>query len=253
MGLGQTDSDYTQYYIGIKSQKIEGSNKIPYAHLVVQKKVNGDLKAQKDERAVSGFIRAISHSTYDWEGAEQKVLCLKLVEGNNLFKIDCNIDSTIGRNLANSILTLTPEVTRLHIRCYEKKSKTDQKVYPHIWIGSSDEQEDGLKWAFSLEDVKPLIHRVEDPTKPGSGKMITVNYDLNIMLWNKWLELEKLLNPVYKELEEKRKDTKTKLRAPAATVTANRTDAPNLQETVDKLDFDQGEPIDNGPSDDLPF
>jgi len=251
MGLGLSDSDYNQYYIGIKSQKIEGANKIPYAHLVVQRKVNGNIRQEKDERGISGFIRAISHSTYDWEGAEQKVLSLKLVEGNDLFKIDCNIDSTIGRNLANSILTLTPEVTRLHLRCYEKKSKIDGKTYAHVWIGSSDEQEDGLKWAFTLDEVKPLIRKVEDPTKPGSGKMITINHDLNIMLWNKWLELEKQLNPHYKELEEKRKNLKSR-NVPAA-VTADRPDAPNLQETVDKLDFDQGEPIDNSPTDDLPF
>jgi hypothetical protein len=248
MGLGLTDSDYNQYYIGIKSQKIEGSNKIPHAHLVVQQKVNGDLKAKKDERGISGFIRAISHSTYDWEGAEQKVLSLKLIEGNDLFKIDCNIDSTIGRNLANSILTLTPDVQRLHIRCYEKKSKTDQKVYPHIWIGSSDDQEDGLKWAFTLDDVKHLIRKVEDPTKPGSGKMITINHDLNIMLWNKWLELEKALNPIYKDLEEKRKKRNPK----AAPATADRPDAPGLQDTVDE--FDPGmEPIVDNSNDELPF
>jgi hypothetical protein len=249
MGLGLTDSDYNQYYIGIKSQKIEGSNKIPYAHLVVQKKVGGDLRTQKDERGISGFIRAISHSTYDWEGAEQKVLSLKLVEGNDLFKIDCNIDSTIGRNIANSILTISPDtVQRLHIRCYEKKSKTDQKVYPHIWIGSSDDQEDGLRWAFSLDDVKHLIRKVEDPTKPGSGKMITINHDLNIMLWNKWLELEKEVNPIYKEMEEKRKKSKPK----ATPVTADRPDAPGLQEAVDE--FDPGlEPVENNPNDDLPF
>jgi hypothetical protein len=252
MGLGLADSDYNQYYIGIKSQKVEGANKIPYAHLVVQKKVNGNIRPVGEERGVSGFIRAISHSTYDWEGAEQKVLSLKLVEGNDMFKIDCNIDSTIGRNLANSILTIDPEkVHRLHLRCYEKKSKTDQKTYAHIWIGSSDEQEDGLKWAFSLEDVKPLIRRVEDPTKPGSGKMITVNYDLNIMLWNKWLELEKAVNPIYKELEEKR--LKLKPKRPATAAAPAREDAPELQEQVDKLDFDQGHPESTQPSDDLPF
>ena len=252
MGLGLADSDYNQYYIGIKSQKVEGANKIPYSHLVVQKKVNGNIKAVGEERGVSGYIRAIAHSTYDWEGAEQKVLSLKLVEGNDMFKIDCNIDSTIGRNLANSILTIDPEkVHRLHIRCYEKKSKTDGKTYPHIWIGSSDEQEDGLKWAFSLEDVKPLIRRVEDPTKPGSGKMITVNYDLNIMLWNKWLELEKAVNPIYKELEEKR--NKLKPKRAAAPITADRPDAKEVQEDVDKLDFDQAHPVNSGSDDELPF
>ena len=250
MGLGLTDSDYNQYYISIKSQKVEGSNKIPYAHLVVQKKINGDLRTQKDERGISGFIRAISHSTYDWEGAEQKVLSIKLIEGNDLFKIDCNIDSTIGRNIANTILTITPDtVHRLHIRCYDKKSKTDGKTYPHVWIGSSDDQEDGLKWAFSLDDVKHLIRKVEDPTKPGSGKLITINHDLNIMLWNKWLELEKEVNPIYKELEEKRKKLKPKAAAP---VTADRPDAPGLQNAIDEFDPGMEPAVDNS-TDDLPF
>jgi hypothetical protein len=252
MGLGLTDSDYNQYYISIKSQKVEGATKIPYSHLVVQKKVNGDLRTQKDERGISGFIRAISHSTYDWEGAEQKVLSLKLIEGNDLFKIDCNIDSTIGRNLANTILTLTPEVTRLHLRCYDKKSKTDGKTYPHIWIGSSDEQEDGLKWAFTLDDVKHLIRKVEDPTKPGSGKMITINHDLNMMLWNKWLELEKELNPIYKELEDNRRKRNPKQ---MAAVTADRADAPDLQNTVDEFDpgMEPAEPSVDNSNDELPF
>lgn len=230
------------YFLNIQAKK---DNKLN-PHFRVQKKEENQIITLKDETEVSGYLYKIAHGSYEYESKTQRTISMHLVDGDDEFKIELNINTNTGRNIMNRVIA-TQEFGWVVIRVYLKDEK-----YVSVFM---ENDQNRMEWAYKPDDVKHLVKEVPDPADP--SKKIKIYHELNSMLLDKWIAHEPIVaenarkKGFIKEADQK-KETEEK---------SNPEPGSKLQEEFDKTaaphpndykpPIEQKPPVDD--NDDLPF
>ncbi|MGC3945377.1 MAG: hypothetical protein QM762_12825 [Chryseolinea sp.] len=158
-----------------------------YPHFSVSKREGGQTVPQPDEFSVSGHLVEIGHGKYEYpknSGAWVETIFLLLVDGAEMYKIEGSADTSLMRNLMNTVIG-TKDWDFMRIRLYAKKDQQGNDN-ANIYITNNDQK---TVWAFDYEkDIKPLVKQYPDPKV--RGKMLKSYLDVNDLLMKHWTELE---------------------------------------------------------------
>lgn len=244
MGLGSKEKEPRIYYMSMRGTK----NKVVNAHFRTQVREPGAAIVDlPDETKVSGLMRAVGHNEYEFpknSGLKQKTIIIYLVDGDDHFKVESNIDSVMGRSLMNSLLG-TKDFDNLKISLRVKNEM------PAISVFNNDQK---TEWKYDYtEKLKPMVYEVEDPK---TGKPVKVYRKVNELLWNDWLVYESYVakraaNLGYDKLG-------TVAQKPATGTKPAEDPGPSLQDEFNAIhepgqSIHEDDPRFIPPADDLPF
>jgi hypothetical protein len=237
MGLGSENPRNKMYYLNLRSKR----DKVVDPHFTVECKVDGNMTKMKDETEVSGQFLKIAHGEYTWESErgpkKERTIAIHLVDGQNEFKIEMNINSSLARNVMNTLCSVKV-LGWVVIRVYVKDK------FPKIFIQNDNES---LGWAFEWKDnLEKLTEKVPDYENP--GEMRTLYTKLNDYLLNAWIGQEKVLNTSAREMAQLNKEEKPANTAGGPAAAEPAPTGGGLQQ-----EFDQAAPpaghISDGPTD----
>lgn len=232
MGLGSETPRNKMYYLNLRSKR----DKKVDPHFTVDTKVDGNIARLKDETEISGQFLKISHGEYTWESErgpkKEKTVAVHLVDGEREFKIEMNINSSLARNVMNTLLSKST-LGWMVLRVYVKDG------YPKIYIENEGES---LGWAFEWKDnLEKLTEKVPDYENPGQEK--TLYTKLNAYLLNAWIGHERVVNANARQ---------TKPAAPPAENTGAPADKNVFAEKLAASDNPLQDEFDNAPDPNFP-
>lgn len=176
MGFGSQEPRKKIFYCSMHAKK----DKKDFAYFKIQTKEDGKYIDLPDEFKISGYLAKISHDSYEYEGKTNHTLKMSLIDGDALFVVEANVNSSMGRNLMNSILAIN-NWEWITASLYMNKSG-----YPSLGMYNNDGQ---MGWKFDYKTVlAPMVYEVEDPENP--TKMRKVYRKVNELLHNEWVKLE---------------------------------------------------------------
>lgn len=174
-------------------RELEDKSKLVDCRLVYKPK---DGPVQEEKGLFGNFLR-IAHEEYrDKQNRLHKGISVVFWEGDEEHKVSVNIDSTLGRDLCNVILS-RKEIAWIDISCYEGKDKNDpNKKYARVGVKINHEEKN-LGWAFDYKEViAPLMVKVHF-----KGEDQTDATKANNFLLEKWIAHEPILNNYAANLE----------------------------------------------------
>lgn len=197
-------------------------------HFILTEKKDGAVVHTR-EQALSGNFLRMGTGSYVYEGITQHTLQIWLFDKEEEFKIEMNIDSNLGRNLANRMLK-QEEFGWMELRVYSKKTD-DGKVLPNLYVGNDNEP---LSWKYSYSDVlKPLVKTFFNPkTKKDDTDYTAVNEKL----LNELIPHAKVVNAIAAK------------KNPAAAATASEGNNPNPDADLGALADTKGYDVATGKS-----
>lgn len=271
MGLGSKEVRRNIYYCSMKGGRKEGSKTILDPHFSIRVK-DGTANAMAtltDERKLAGYLFSIGSGSYEWEKKKVQTIEIRLVDGEDMFKIDMSLNSNMTRSVMNRILSLD-DPGWLELSVYKQKGSNGYKDSAACSIRNNTAL---VEWAYSYKPTEKdprqegriylndMVTEQPDPQDPTQTQKIY--HKLNEFLLNEWTEHANLVAAASKAKGLDKFVAKGGTPAPAATPGG---DAPgdSLQREFDKkandMDaapapgpYDEPAPDFGNPNDDLPF
>lgn len=219
---------------------------------LVSKKKDGTIE---EERGLSGHFLSIGHGEFTHESRLHKTIKILLWDKDEEFKIEVGIDSQIGRDLCNVILS-RPDIDFINISCYNSKKNDEGKIFPRVGVRVNKEDKN-LGWKHDYKAViAPKIDKVMYKGKEENDATRANNF-----LLEDWIRHEKVLNEHARKIPAN-VEYEAKNGAPASAASSNRPAAEeqSLQDELNKMPDPRqqgsGAPPDNFEplaDDDLPF
>lgn len=191
MGRGSTEPQRKIFYYSIRAEKklIENGveKKITAPHFQGQTKGATGYENVVAETELSGYFVRMKDGQYEFpknSGKMVKTIGIVLVDGDEQYNIECNLNSGYGRNLMNNMASLgLNKVGKLKIRLYQKDG------FAKMFMENDGES---IGWAFDWEQLKSLVDQAPDPQV--EGKMMNVYHRLNAFLFDAWKKAAEILN-----------------------------------------------------------
>lgn len=189
MALGSETKRRVLYYLTMKSQN---KDKQVDPHFEVSRR-NADGSTDKNlpkEVEVSGKLLKISHREFEFEPSsgggkrKGKSVSVHLLDGETEYKIEANINTGMGRDLMNKIIS-TSMFGTIVLRLYENKGG-----FPNLYVENNGES---LGWKYQYkEELAPLVDLMVDPSNP-EGDKIKVFTKVNNKLLEDWSRHEPIV------------------------------------------------------------
>lgn len=209
----------------------------------------------EEEKGLSGHFLSIGHGEFTHEGRLHKTIKITFWERDEEFKVELGIDSQIGRDMCNVLLSRA-DINYIDISCYNSKPDATGKVFPRVGIRVNGEDKN-IGWKYDYKEVlAPKMKKVQ-----WKGKEETDATDANNFLLEQWLKHENILNENAKN-NPKNKEYFEAVAAPAATDQSGRpaNESQSLQDELNSmpdprtLKEEYSDPAPQvGGADDLPF
>lgn len=158
MALGkQQRNDGKAYSLKLKLK--EGDLFLDCAHFDVQEKQGDAYVTIAKETDVSGDLFSLSTRLGDFNGQPIRSFKAGLRDAakNEAYFVDVSLGSSVGRNLANSLLNLK-DFKGVEIGLYGQKNKETRKVYPAVALRQGGNT-DTVKWAYDPKTTPELAVR----------------------------------------------------------------------------------------------
>lgn len=203
MALGSSTPRRKMYYCGIRStreitnpQNPTGNKiKVVDPHITVQtKNEDGNMMTLKDEKAVSGWLIKIADGKYTHQNKDIQKIMLHLIDQNDEFKVEMNLNNAMARSLINKMIALNEEIGWIEIRVYKQKAKeAGREDVASMWISNNGEPM-GWKYQYkrtedtAAEDIilADMVEEAVDPQDP--KKKQKIYHKLNAFLIKEWRE-----------------------------------------------------------------
>jgi hypothetical protein len=212
----------------------------------------------QEEKGLSGHFLSIGHGEFTHENRLHKTIKITFWDKDEEFKIELGIDSQLGRDVCNVILSRS-DINYFDISCYESKPNDKNEVYARVGIRVNNEEKN-IGWKYNVTDIlKPMVTQVMF-----KGKLENDYTAVNNFLLEKWIAHETVLNEHAKK-NPKNKEYFDGVAADAAAATdqsgrpANETQS--LRDELNSMpdprvangEYSDPFPATGSSSDDLPF
>jgi hypothetical protein len=186
MGLGSKRKRRSIYFCNLRATD---ENKKTDPHFSVSY-TKDNVKQLLRETELSGKLYRLAIDGYDYKGIPQRTVVIEFVDGDDLFKLEVNIESSMTRNIVNSILGREPKGYNeiVFFRTYVK-TKADGS-FAQIYVGG-ESKGSGWDWKYTPADVEPLIVPFNNPKTKKVEKDYTA---LNDQLLKEFEDLAKRIN-----------------------------------------------------------
>ncbi len=204
MAIGKPGQSQGKAY-SVKTRLKDGTTFLDCARFDLQEKQGDKYVTVQSTDTLDGDLFQVTTREGEYDGKPIRSFKLGLRDPSvgEAYFIDTSLGSSLGRNLANSILNLKA-FDKVEIGLYGQKSKTNGKTYPAVAVrqGGSDET---VKWAY---DPKEGVLPEAETFKARGGKTEKDYTNQEIFLLEKLAEFGKAL--------EKAPRTQNESAAPAA-------------------------------------
>jgi hypothetical protein len=192
--LGSRREQRKRYFVSIKTT----TDKQTDPHFVIEtKNEKGEMIVlpRLAQQEVSGKLIKLGHGSYMWDNISQNTIQLILIDKEDEYKIEFNLDSMLARNIVNRLLSTTNYGAITYLRLYIGKPNEKGDKFANVFVGSAPNEladPTSIEWKYSYKDE--LAKYVTQFFNPKLQKNENDNSKLNAFLLEQWIKHEKAAN-----------------------------------------------------------
>jgi len=197
--IGSRRPKRKRFYVGIKASD---EQKQPDPHFVIETRNDkGEIVTlpRLEHQEISGRVIKLSNGEYMWEGVKQRTIQIVLVDQDEEMKLEFNLDSNMGRNIVNRLLSTTDYGALLYIRLYMGKPNDQGKKYPQVFVGKSPNDQadpDSIEWKYAYKgELDKYVTTFYNPKLQKDERDCS---KLNAFLLEEWIKHCKVANSEFK-------------------------------------------------------